>query len=73
MCFARIEWAGALGPTYALLGPLEGARAEAAEVLRIKPNYTRDKHWRLFAPFQASWGRGPNFDGIRKAGGPPER
>ena len=58
-----------LAATYAQLGQLEEARAEAAEVLRIQPNYTitgseadhgvqvrkDDKHF---------------FDGLRKAGLP---
>ena len=60
---------GPLAATYAQLGQLENARAEASEVLRIEPDYTIDRHRRL-VPFKDPKDAEHFFDGMRKAGLP---
>ena len=59
-----------LAATYAQIGQLDEARAEAAEVLRIEPRYTIDGTARRAA---GAWIKSPDdaehyFDGLRKAG-----
>ena len=61
-----------LAATYAQIGRLDEARAEAAEVLRIQPRYTIDGTARRAA---GAWIKSPvdaehYFDGLRKAGLP---
>jgi adenylate cyclase len=58
-----------LAATYAQLGRLDLARVEAAEVLRIKPNYTIDSH-RFAAPYKRAEDAEHLADGLRKAGLP---
>jgi adenylate cyclase len=59
-----------LAATLAQLGRLDEARAEAAEVLRIDPNYTIDGTQRRIAPFKRPEDAEHLFDGLRKAGLP---
>jgi adenylate cyclase len=58
-----------LAATYAQLGNIEQARAEAAEVLRIEPNWTIDTQAR-WTPFKRPEDAEHFFDGLRKAGLP---
>ena len=59
----------ALASTYAQLGQLENTRAEVAEVLRIEPTYTIERHRRL-APLKNPEDVDHFFEGGRKAGLP---
>jgi len=59
-----------LAATYARLGQLEEARAEAAEVLRLQPNYTIAGTARLIAPFKQPKDDKHFCDALRKAGLP---
>jgi adenylate cyclase len=58
-----------LAATYAQLGNIEQAAAEAAEVLRIEPKYTIGTQARL-TPFKRPEDAEHFFDGLRKAGLP---
>lgn len=58
-----------LASTYAQLGRIELARAEAAEVLRINPRWTID-HFEPLGPFKKPEDAFHFFDGMRKAGLP---
>src|SRR5262245_11964172 len=58
-----------LAATYAQLGRMEDARAEAAEVLRIQPNYSISRSKRLMA-FKNAEDDQHFVDGLRKAGLP---
>jgi adenylate cyclase len=59
-----------LAATYARLGLLEEARAEAAEVLRVQPNYTITGTQRRLMAFKCAKDGRHFFDGLRKAGLP---
>ena len=59
-----------LAATYAQLGKLEEARAEAAEVLRIEPNWTIEGTQARLSPFKSTQDAEHYFDGLRKAGLP---
>jgi adenylate cyclase len=56
--------------TYAALGQLEEARAEARELLRVEPDYTIERHRRYLAPFRRSEDVDFYFGALRKAGLP---
>jgi adenylate cyclase len=58
-----------LAATYAQLGRLEDARAEAAEVLRVNPKYTIGTQMRV-AILKRSEDSDHLIDGLRKAGLP---
>jgi len=55
---------------YAQLGHLKEARAEAAEALRIDPDFTIDRTRRQLSPFKRLEDAEHYFDGLRKAGLP---
>jgi adenylate cyclase len=59
-----------LAATYAQLGKPEEARAEAAEVLRIEPNWTIEGTQARHTPFKRTEDAEHLFDGLRKAGLP---
>jgi adenylate cyclase len=59
-----------LAATYARLGRIDEARAEAAEVLRIQPSYTIAGTARLIAPFKQPEDDKHYCDGLRLAGLP---
>jgi adenylate cyclase len=59
-----------LAATYAQLGNIEQARAEAAEVLRIEPGYTIEGAGAQLNPFKRAQDAEHYFDGLRKAGLP---
>jgi adenylate cyclase len=59
-----------LAATYAQLGEIEQARAEAAEVLRIDPKFTIDGTQARLTPFKRPENAEHLFDGLRKAGLP---
>ena len=59
-----------LAATYAQLGKLEEARAEAAEVLRIEPTWTIEGTQARLSPFKSTQDAEHYFDGLRKAGLP---
>jgi Flp pilus assembly protein TadD len=59
-----------LAANLAQLGRLDEAHAEAAEVLRIDPNYTIDGTQRQMALFKRPEDAEHLFDGLRKAGLP---
>ena len=59
-----------LAATYAQLGNIEQARAEAAEVLRIEPEYTIEGTQARLTPFKRPEDAEHFFDGLRKAGLP---
>ena len=59
-----------LAATYAQLGKLEEARAEAAEVLRIEPNWTIEGTQARLSTFKLPEDAEHFFDGLRKAGLP---
>ena len=59
-----------LAATYAQMGRLEEARAEAAEVLRVQPNYTISGTTRQILGFRSAKDDKHLFDGLRKAGLP---
>jgi adenylate cyclase len=59
-----------LAITYAQLGQDKEARAEAAEVLRLQPDYTIAGTSRKFIPFKHSRDEEHYVDGLRKAGLP---
>jgi adenylate cyclase len=59
-----------LAATYAQLGRLNEARAEAAEVLRLEPKYTIDSTQRPLSVFKRTEDVEHFFDGLRKAGLP---
>jgi adenylate cyclase len=59
-----------LAATYAQLGRLEEARAEAAEVLRLQPNYTIAGMTRPISRFKDPKDDKHFFDALRKAGLP---
>jgi adenylate cyclase len=59
-----------LAATYARLGQLDEARAEAAEVLRIQPNYTIAGTPRRAFAFKSAEDDKHYFDGLRLAGLP---
>jgi adenylate cyclase len=59
-----------LAATYAQLGKLEEARAQAAEVLRIEPKWTIEGTQARHAPFKRTDDAEHLFDGLRKAGLP---
>ena len=58
-----------LAATYAQLGNIEQAGAEAAEILRIEPTWTIGTQARL-TPFKRPEDAEHFFDGLRKAGLP---
>jgi tetratricopeptide (TPR) repeat protein len=58
-----------LAATYAQLGNIEQAAGEAAEVLRIEPQYTIDTQLRR-TPFKRPEDAEHFIDGLRKAGLP---
>src|SRR5262245_27692847 len=58
-----------LAATHGQLGQLEEARAEAAEVLRLQPNYTITAN-RMVMAFKSTKDDNHFFDGLRKAGLP---
>jgi adenylate cyclase len=59
-----------LAATYARLKQLNDARAEAAEVLRLEPNYTIAGTTRRIIAFRQPKDDKHFFDGLRKAGLP---
>jgi adenylate cyclase len=59
-----------LAATYAQLGQLADARAEAAEVLRLNPNYTIGGTQKRVSNFKHEEGMEHILDGLRKAGLP---
>jgi adenylate cyclase len=59
-----------LSATYAQLGKLEEARAEAAEVLRIGPQWTIEGTLARLITFKRTEDAEHLFDGLRKAGLP---
>jgi tetratricopeptide (TPR) repeat protein len=59
-----------LGATYAQLGSIEKARAEAAEVLRIDPNWTIEGAGAQLSIFKRTEDAEHYFGGLRKAGLP---
>jgi adenylate cyclase len=59
-----------LAATYARLGGIEKARAEAAEVLRIDPKWTIEGAGALLSTFKRTEDVEHYFDGLRKAGLP---
>jgi adenylate cyclase len=59
-----------LAATYAQLGNIEKARAEAAEALRIVPNYTIQGTQARMSDFKRAEDAEHYFDGLRKAGLP---
>jgi adenylate cyclase len=59
-----------LAATYAQLGQLASARAEAAEVLRINPKYTISETHRRISVFKRTEDTEHLVDGLRKAGLP---
>ena len=59
-----------LAATYAQLGNIEQARAEAAEVLRIEPKYTIEGTQARLSSFKRPEDAEHFFDGLRKAGLP---
>jgi len=59
-----------LAAIYAQLGKLEEARTEAAEVLRIEPQYTIERTQARLSPFKRPEDLEHLFDGLRKAGLP---
>jgi adenylate cyclase len=61
---------GCLAATYAQLGRVEEARAEAAEVLRIHPGYTIVGTARRIMGFKSAKDAEHYLDGLRKAGLP---
>ena len=61
---------GWLAATYAQLGNIEQARAEAAEVLRIEPKYTIEGTQARLSGFKRPEDAEHFFDGLRKAGLP---
>jgi adenylate cyclase len=67
MAAEPVAW---LAATYAQLGRLEEARAEAAEVLRLQPNYTIAGMTRPIAAFKDPKDDKHFFDALRKAGLP---
>ena len=56
-----------LAATYAQLGKLEEARAEAVEVLRIEPTWTIEGTQARLSPFKSTQDAEHYFDGLRKA------
>jgi len=61
---------GMLAATYARMGKLEEARAAAAEVMRIEPNYTIGGTSMALVTFKNPDDGQHYFDGLRKAGLP---
>jgi adenylate cyclase len=59
-----------LASTYAQLGQLEEARAEAAEVLRINPGFTIEQWKRLGSSYKNPEDTEHHIEGLRKAGLP---
>src|SRR5262249_32886913 len=59
-----------LAMTYAQLGQMGEARAEAAEVLRMQPNYTISGTTRRFVAFKDPEDDKHYFEGLRKTGLP---
>jgi adenylate cyclase len=59
-----------LAATYAQLGNIEKARAEAAEALRIDPKYTIERTQTRVSAFKHTKDAEHYFDGLRKAGLP---
>jgi len=59
-----------LAAIHAQLGQLEEARAEAAEVMRLVPNYTISGIARRTVAFKQAEDDEHYFDGLRKAGLP---
>jgi adenylate cyclase len=59
-----------LAATYAQLGDIEKARAEAAEVLRIDPKWTIEGRAEQLYPFKRPEDAEHYIDGARKAGLP---
>jgi adenylate cyclase len=59
-----------LAAIFTQLGKLEEARTEAAEVLRIEPQYTIERTQARLSPFKRSEDAEHLFDGLRKAGLP---
>jgi adenylate cyclase len=59
-----------LAATYAQLGDIEKARAEAAEALRIEPQYTIEGTQARMTAFKRTEDAEHFFDGLRKAGLP---
>ena len=59
-----------LAATYAQLGNIEEARAEAAEVLRIEPKWTIEGTQARLSCFKRTEDAEHFFDGLRKAGLP---
>ena len=59
-----------LAATYAQLGNIEKARAEAAEALRIEPKYTIEGTQARLSAFKRTEDAEHFIDGLRKAGLP---
>jgi adenylate cyclase len=59
-----------LAATYAQLGDMEKARAEAAEVRRIAPRWTIEGAGKQLNTFKRTEDAEHFFDGLRKAGLP---
>src|SRR5262245_37087570 len=59
-----------LAATHAQLGQLDAARAEAAELLRLRPGYTISGTARRLATFKRRTDEKHFFDALRKAGLP---
>jgi adenylate cyclase len=59
-----------LAATYARLGQLEQARAHAAEVLRIQPDFTISGTAKWTMPFKSARDGEHLFEGLRMAGMP---
>ena len=59
-----------LAATYAQLGRLDEARAEAAATLRIEPKYTIEGTFRRVSAFKYPKDAEHFVDGLRKAGLP---
>ena len=57
-----------LAVCYVELGREEEARAEAAEVLRLNPNYSLEESWRPIQPFKDPAVLERFFSAARKAG-----
>jgi adenylate cyclase len=59
-----------LAATYAQMGQMTGARAEAAEVLRLEPNYSIERTSKRIMGFKHAADAAHFVDGLRKAGLP---
>jgi tetratricopeptide (TPR) repeat protein len=66
-----IDYRYAIAGAYGQSGQLEEARAEAAEVLRINPGFTIERHKRIFV-YKDPKDLEHRLDGLRKAGLPKD-